>query len=176
MRLTGLGFLIIFFCSCSQKEENIPQSEPYFNIKNYFEKEADRLTKLSLIVHKTVSIDGVSEQKRVKISDYKKELNTFISSDINKASWRGAFTVKKEEDQTFFTTENEKVPVKKVHIRFKNNSVKSIQIIVQTTNILYHSADTLTYFPDSLYEIKKTQKIKLLKEKKYVVIGRFTSN
>ncbi len=176
MKFTALGFLVIFFCSCAQKEQNILQSEPYFNIKDYFEKEADRLTKLNLVVHKTASIDGVNEKKDVKISDYKKELNTFITSDINKASWRGAFTVKKDEDQVLFTTENEKVPVKKVQIHFENNKVKSIQIVVKTINILYHSADTLTYFPDSLYEIKKTQKIKLLKEKKYRVIGRFTSN
>ena len=173
MKFIAFGFLIILYCSCSQKQQDIPQGEPYFNIKNYFEKEADRLTKLNSTIIKTVSIDGVSEQKKVKIKDYKKELNTFISSDINKASWRGAFVVKKEENQILFTSDNEKVPVKKVQIQFEKNKVKSIQIVVKTINILYHSSDTLTYFPDSLYEIKKMQKIKLLNSKRYSVVGRF---
>ena len=173
MRLTGLCFLIFLLHSCTPTEQNKKQKVAYFSLKNYFEKEAERLNRLNLQIHKTVGINGVNEQKLVKINNFENELNAFISSDINKASWRGAFTVKKDENLALYTTENNKVPVKKVEIRYQNKKVKSIQIFLRTTNILYHSSDTLTYFPDRLYEIKKTQKIKLLEEKRYVVIGKF---
>ena len=176
MKFTNLVFLIIFFCSCTQQEQKKYQNGNYFDIKNYFEQEANRLTPLHLMVNKTVSIDGKSEERKIKISDFNKELNIFISSDINKASWRGEFKVNKRENETTYTTENIKIPVKNVRIQFDNNAVKSIRIVVKTDNILYHSTDTLNYIPDSLYQIKKTQKIKLLKKKEYNIVGRFISS
>ena len=172
MKFAGIGFFILILSSCTANEQNKTQTGTYFNLKGYFEKEADRLNKLSLQIDKSVEINGNGEQKLVKIKDFKNELSTFIASDINKSSWRGSFSVKKEASIERYTTLNEKIPVKKVEIRYLNEKIKQIQIIALTNNILYHSSDTLTYYPDSLYEIKKTQKIKLLKEKKYIIKGK----
>ncbi len=173
MRLTGIGLLILLLSACTAKEQRKVQDETYFNVRSYFEKEAERLNKLNLQLDKLVSIGKDVEQKKVSIKDFNKELSTFINSDINKASWRGAFTVKKERNSELYTTENEKIPVKRVEIQYQKNKIRSIKIAIASENILYHSTDTLTYFPDSLYEIKKTQKIRLLKEKKYIILGRF---
>lgn len=173
MKLVGIGFLILILSSCVQEDQNKKEIETYFSLKNYFENEAERLNKFDLGVDKLVAIDGETEHKQILINDFKNELSIFIDADINKASWRGAFTVKKAEGVEIYTTKNEKIPVKKVEIHYQKNKLKSIQILVITKNILYNSSDTLTYFPDSLYQIKKTQKIKLLKEKKYIVIGKF---
>lgn len=176
MRLAVIGFLILILGSCVRDEQNKAQIETYFNLKSYFKSEANRLNKLHLHVDKAVAIDGETERKQIQINDFKNELSIFIDADINKASWRGEFTVKKEGEAELYTTKNEKIPVKNVEIRYQKNKLKSIQILVITKNILYVSSDILTYFPDSLYEIKKTQKIKLLKEKRYSVIGRFILN
>lgn len=173
MKLIGLALLVLFLSSCAQNEKNGAQSNSYFDIKGYFEKEAVRLKKLAPLIQKSVSIDGISEQKKIKIENYKKEFNNFISADINKVSWRGDFVVKIMGDLTQYSTLNNKIPVKELQIRYKDNVVKSIRIIEKTENILYYSSDTLSYFPDSLYEIKKTQKIKLLTQKKYVITGIF---
>lgn len=173
MKLATIGFLALFLCSCTSKEQNNTQIGAYFDLKNYFEKEADRLNKLNQAIEKTVAINEVNEKKRLKIENFRNELSAFINSDINKASWRGSFTVKKEANSVIYTTNNKKIPVKELKISYKNNKPKAIQIIVSTSNILYHSIDTLNYFPDSLYEIKKTQKIRLINEKKYSVIGKF---
>jgi len=173
MKLGGLGLIVLLLFSCTQSQQNQVQKDSYFKVKEYFEKEVNRLNKRKPRVDKTVSINGVKEQRQLQIADFKNELNIFISSDINKASWNGAFQIKKAQDVTIYTTADEKIPVKRLEISYQHNKVKSISILLLTTNILYHSSDTLTYFPDSLYEIKKTQKIKLLNEKKYAVIGRF---
>jgi len=172
MKLAGVGLLILTLSSCVQKEQNKTQVETYFNLKSYFEKEADRLNNLHLQLDKSVTINGETERKQVKINDFKNELNVFIAADINKASWRGAFTTTKTADLERYTTNNEKIPVKKVEINYQNNKIKSVQVLVVVNNILYHSIDSLTYFPDSLYMVNKTQKIKLIKEKKYIVVGR----
>ncbi|MEJ5994223.1 hypothetical protein WG904_07280 [Pedobacter sp. Du54] len=173
MRLVSIGLLILILSSCTANEQNKPQSDAYFNIKGYFETEANRLNQLQLPIDKSVAINGIAEQKIVKIKDFKNELSSFIASDINKASWRGSYTVKKDRDNELYTTTNEKIPIKKIAIHYLNQKIKWIQVIGMTDNLLYHSSDSLTYFPDSLYEIKKTQKIRLLKEKKYVMIGKF---
>lgn len=172
MKLAGIGFLIIVCSACTANEQKV-QIDSYFNLKKYFEKEADRLNKLNLRIDKSVSINNDIEKKQVKIKDFKNEFSTFIASDINKASWKGMFKVNQKENSLLYTTENEKIPVKKVEVHYLNKKLTSIQIILVTDNILYHSLDTLNYFPDSLYEIKKLQKIKLIKEKKYVIRGRF---
>ncbi len=176
MKLIIFSFLIVFISSCTQKEQNKVQIKSYFDLKGYFEKEADRLNKTKSKINKSVAINGETEHKIVKIEDYKAELSSFISSDINKASWKGAFNIQKKGNSTIFSTSNEKIPIKKLEVQYVNNKIRFIQILIETDNILYHSIDSLTYFPDSLYEIKKIQKIKLLKEKKYVVVGKFTSN
>jgi hypothetical protein len=173
MKLASIGFLILILSACSTNEQSKPQMGAYFNVKGYFEKEAARLNRLNLQIDKSVEVNGIGERKRVRIKDFKNELSTFIGSDINKSSWRGSFSVKKEANIERYTTKNEKIPIKRLEIYTLNQKIKWIQIIALTDNILYHSADTLTYYPDSLYEIKKTQKIKLLNEKKYSIKGKF---
>jgi len=44
--------------------------------------------------------------------------------------------------------------------------------VISNKNILYSSGDTLVYYPDSLYEIRKHQKIKLLAQKTYQITGK----
>jgi hypothetical protein len=176
MRKLIIYLLALFLISCTQKEQEKTSAKIYFDVKGYFEKEAKRLDNNKALVHKSVAINGITEQKTIHIPDFKNELGSFISSDINKASWRGSFNVKKDKDLTVYTTTEEKIPVKKIEVRMQNDKPVYIKILVVNTNILYTSSDTLAYFPDSLYEIKKTQKIKLLKEKKYAVIGKFISN
>ncbi|SFG73574.1 hypothetical protein [Pedobacter insulae] len=160
---------------CSQTDQPKITVKAYFDLKGYFENEADRLDQLGLKVNKSVAINGIEEHKTIKIEDFNNELSSFIALDINKASWRGDFTVKKEKDITVYTANNEKIPVKKLEIQFRNNHVSSILIINKVDNILYRSADTLVYKPNQFYEIRKTQKIKLLKQKKYIVKGKLAT-
>ncbi|MES2419237.1 MAG: hypothetical protein V4541_13700 [Bacteroidota bacterium] len=162
-----------FIISCTPKEPEKTNINPYFDLSGYFEKETDSLNKREVLIDKTVSINGKAERKKVKIKDFKNELSSFIAADINKASWRGAFKVNKGLNLTIYTNNSEKIPVKELSVAFQNSKIFYVKILIVNSNILYTSRDTLIYYPDSLYEIKKTQKIKLLAEKNYAVLGRF---
>ena len=118
-------------------------------------------------------VNGEREDMKVKINNWEKEFETFISSDINKSSWRGSFKVKKDYSTEIYVTDNEKIPIKKVEIFYRNDKISGIKIIINTSNRLYISKDTLSYYPDSLYQIKKVQKIKLMDQKTYQIIGKF---
>ncbi|WP_316805545.1 hypothetical protein [Pedobacter nototheniae] len=167
-----LVFALAFFSCNQQKESEANTDLLYFDTKGYFEKEASRLKEMNPLVQKSVFINGSTENKATKISDWEKELSTFIDADINKTSWKGSFKVNKTATADNYTSDNRKIPVKRITVVKLNGKITRIEIIRENKNIIYHSTDTLSYFPDSLYEIRKQQKIKLLNPKKYIIIGK----
>lgn len=171
-KLCILVFALALFSCREQQSDNANTSLPYFDIKGYFNSESIRLQKQNPAVNKTVSVNGTGESQTVTINDWQKELAIFANADINKNSWKGSFTTDKIADSTVFTSDNRKIPVKKVTIVRDNSNVKKVEIIIDNKNILFQSHDTLTYFPDSLYQIKKLQKIRLLKQKRYSITGK----
>lgn len=169
-----LLYSLILCCSaCTLKGQHQLDSKSYFDVAAYFNKEAARLNSAKAPINKSVSVNGKTETKQIHINDWKKEFDSFISADINKVSWQGAFQTTKNGQVTTYTSHSDKIPVKKVEITFLQGKVSAIRILVTNTNDLYTSKDTLTYYPDSLYEIKKSQQIKLMDEKKYQITGRF---
>ncbi|MCY1513310.1 hypothetical protein D9M68_478000 [compost metagenome] len=166
------GLVLFGACSSEEPKPAIIRGS-YFSLKTYIEKEAGQLNKQSVRVLKTVYINGDSEQKEVKIADFKKELGSFIDADINKSSWKDEFTVQSTDHQTIYKTVKPNIPVKRIEISYELKKIKSIKILLSTTNLLYHAADTLYYESGKGYEIRKKQKINLFNEKRYKVMGKF---
>lgn len=173
MRKLFFFCLVVFYSSCTLKEQDKTSAPHYFDLDSYFKAEAQRLSKANLQIDKTVMVNGQSEEKNVKINNWEKEFESFISADINKASWGGSFKIQKDSATTVYLTQNEKIPVKKVEITYHKDKIYGIKIFITTTNRLYTSKDSLVYYPDSLYQIKKLQDIKLMGPKTYQVTGRF---
>lgn len=163
----------LFFYSCKPAKQEQGHNLNYFDLKGYFEKEALRLKTSNPIITKTVMVNGSGETKQIRLADWQKELAVFTDADINRSAWAGLFGVQKNNEQELYTSAVEKVPVKEVLILKKDNKPYHIQVLVNNTNMLYSSSDTLSYYPDSLYQIKKKQHIKLLSEKNYSITGRF---
>lgn len=172
MKYLILGVFVSLIFSCTQQESKKASAPAYFDIAKYFENEAIRLQKAAPIVTKEVIAKSKSEQKSIKIADWKTELGSFINADINKASWLGEFTETIGDNNIIYTTDNPKIPIKKIEIIKISNLVKGIKIYKSSENNLYASTDTLRYYPDSLYFIQNQQKIKLLSAKKYQIIGK----
>ncbi|SEQ94966.1 hypothetical protein [Pedobacter rhizosphaerae] len=165
-------FVLAFSACSSDKQPENTDNQAYFDLPGYFKKEIARLQKIDPQVNKTVVTNGRSEQKNIKIADWAQELAIFVDADINKTSWRGSFSVSKTDSTQRFTSDNKKIRIKELAITNKGTQIKRIEILVAVKNILYTSTDTLIYCPDSLYEIKKQQKIKLLSQKNYAIVGK----
>lgn len=171
-----LIFLIftLTFVACNQREESKANTDLlYFDVKGYFNREAIRLNKINPLIRKEVSINNSIERKTAKVGDWEKEFSIFTNADINKTSWKGSFKIQKSPQFESYISNNKRIPVKKVFVFKTNNELKKIEVIIYNKNILYTSGDTLIYYPDSLYQIKKHQKIKLLKAKSYIITGKF---
>lgn len=164
----------LFICSCkpAANEQRNTDSE-YFDVKGYFDLEVARLSKLQPTIQKTVAVNGEAETKAIKITDWKHELSAFNDAEINRASWKGLFSVSKKENENVYTSNDKKVPVKKLKVVLVKGRINRISIIIQNSNILYNSIDTLTYCTDSLYQVKKQQNIRFLSNKNYLIEGKF---
>lgn len=172
---TLLLSLPLFLLACQSKDAPADHQTVghYFDLKGYISKEASRLNEKHPLVSKAVMVNENAESKKVTIADWNKELSAFSDADINKSAWQGVFKVTRTNNQDLYTSDNEKVPVQSLLIQHSNGHVKQIRILIRNSNLLYSSNDTLSYYPDSLYEIRKTQRIKLLNEKKYRITGKF---
>lgn len=165
------GILLIFF-GCNPAEKNQKNALNYFDLKGYFAKEAARLNKSKPLLTKTVEVNKDAETRKLRITDWNKELSIFSDADINRNAWKDLFNRKDIGEGEIYTTGNEKIPVKEVLVTKKNGQVQGIRIMIRYNNMLYSSADTLAYYPDSLYQVKKQQKIRLLSEKNYRITGK----
>lgn len=171
-----LSFLILLFslgaCNSAPQKKQFKASQ-YFDLKDYIAKEAKRLNKLNPEIDKDVIVNKAGERKKVKIADWQKELAIYADADINKSAWQGLFEFHESKDSKTYVSDNEKVPVKSLAVKYRDGKICGIEILIKTENSLYTSNDTLSYFPDSLYQVKKTQHIKLLNEKNYQITGKF---
>jgi len=145
----------------------------YFDLKAYLAGEISRLKSQNPEVEKTVMVNGSAETRKLRISDWNKELSAFSDADLNKAAWKGLFIVSKAGDTEIYQADEEKVPVKELRVTRTNNRVSAVRVLLRTRNSLYTSTDTLSYVPDSLYEVRKSQEIRLLNRKNYRITGLF---
>ncbi|SOD11225.1 hypothetical protein [Pedobacter xixiisoli] len=173
MKQSILGVFVLLLFSCSSQESKKADTPTYFNLASYFEGEISRLQKTDPTIAKSVIAAGRTEQLAIKINDWKTELSSFSTADINKASWKGEFTETVIDGNINYTTSNLKIPIKRIEILKANNQIKGIKIFKTTKNYLYTSTDTLLYYPDSLYFIQNLQDITFLGEKRYQVTGKF---
>ncbi|MBC7418861.1 MAG: hypothetical protein H7325_11995 [Pedobacter sp.] len=171
-KLTVLLLALAVFSCGREKKVSAVSKNAYFDLKGYFEKEIERYNSRKPTVEKTVAINGKANTKKLVIKDWPRELAIFIDADINKSAWRGEFKIEKSGNETHYSTANKKIPVKEVLISDKFGKVAKIEVIIANVNLLYKSNDTLTYYPDSLYQIVKQQKIRLMDVKRYKILGK----
>ncbi|MDB5002407.1 MAG: hypothetical protein JWQ34_632 [Mucilaginibacter sp.] len=156
---------IAFLTSC--KPDNIQTAPKYFDIKGYFHADSLRLTKLNHLTLKTVRHNGVSETKKVHINNWGSELSLFINSDINKPAWRDSYNIQDSGDALIYRAKTFDLKTQLIIITKNGDKIKWILIYNSTKNTLYHTTETLSYYPDSLYIIQKFQQISLFGDNRY---------
>lgn len=166
-RLLIVGLLFACIASCRPDVKEGKDSQTYFDIKGFFESDAARLSRQHLPVAKTVVHNGVAQTQKVIIANWQREFELFISSDINKPAWSSSYTVQKANGMLVYKAKFPDLKTRSVVIKLVNNKLKWIMIINYTKNMLYENAEKLTYFPDSLYHIQKSQQVRLLGKNLY---------
>lgn len=145
----------------------------YFDLAGYFKADTARLKKLNPQVNKTVTHNGVTENKTVQIGNWGQELNLFIQSDINRPAWKNSYTTTTFGDLVIYKAKDPELRTSKVIINRDKGKIKWILIFNHTKNLLYETSEKLSYFPDSAYQIDKSQHVKLMGQNLYHIKGLF---
>jgi hypothetical protein len=173
IRFAGVLFLISALTACAPDHKATTAGLKYFDIKGFFHADSARLTKLNKPVFKTVYHNGATESKKVHIDNWGSELSLFSESDINRPAWKNSYNVVAEGNILIYKTNDPELKTKEIMIKKVNGKVVYVMIYNDTKNALYHTEEVLSYFPDSLYQINKTQTVRLLGTNKYQIKGFF---
>jgi hypothetical protein len=166
-------FTIMSLFSCVQNQAKAPDEKFFFSLKNYFEEEAQRLNSKQGFVLKEVRRNSSTETKEIKIQDWKKEFGLFIESDINKLSWKDSYQETTHQDTLFYKSKDPQLRTQEIFIVKDNGRIKEISINNLVNNYLYKSNEHLVYYPDSLYQINKLQKVLVIGTNEYHISGFF---
>ena len=141
-----LGFGLLFFnTGCKEKRLDLNQEKHFFDLKEFVEKESERLQKQNLPVLKKVVKGEKKEQKNLSNLVWKDELMPIAESDLNRPAWKSQY----KADTSFFdksmlvtyTGLNKDLAVKKIALTFdkQTNECLSISIDKASENFLYSS-------------------------------------
>lgn len=183
-KLWNWACLLLLACACSSETNSVNTAttsssaidqvgNPYFSLENYFNGEIHRLTSLDNPVKKTVSINGETESQTLRISNWRHELAPFLEADINKAAWKTSYSIDSIENVLVYRALEPDLKTRKITIeKDSGGQVRRIEMENELVNWIYQSKERLKYVPDSLYEIKKQQTIRIVGTNEYHIIVR----
>lgn len=160
-----VGIMILFFACQKTKNTTSFEGVQFFDLKNYFEQEQQRLANTQKI-KKRVTIDEKIEEKVVDYFNTEEEFVIFIDSDINKVSWYDKYEVDSlfEDNnltQIDYKAKDDQLKTSNLSIHFQNNQVDSISILRKTTSMAATLKQQLNYMPSKGYSIVSSQSTSL---------------
>ena len=165
---------LFLLAGCTSSPGPAPQDQTahyFFDLKGFIGKEAQRMNAEGSPLLKTVLRENSVEKKLSEV-DWAEELQLFMESDINKAAWKNSYKKVVRGDTTFFIATDENLRTTAIRLeRDGTGKLNRIGITNKTSNFLYSSVETLSYFPDSAYVIEKTQSVRLLGDNNFKIIG-----
>jgi hypothetical protein len=171
------GFILLLgITACKRDRSASADTMKFFDVKGFFRADSIRLTKLNPLIDKTVTHNKIAETKKVHIANWGNELSLFAASDINKPAWKDSYAITTENDLLIYRAKDPLLKTQEIIINKKVDRVKWILIYNHTKNILYETAEKLSYFPDSLYLIQKSQQVRLLGKDTYRISGTLISD
>lgn len=174
-----LSYAVLIVACTKNSTQNDSRIVTYFDLKTYFENEIQELNQNQKSVKKTVVYNNKKELHRFSNMNWEKELAIFKESDINKAAWKNSYTkdtILKNNLRTIeYKAKESSLAIRYVSITedLTNQKLTNITIRSINRNNLYNSFQVLNYKPGISYSIIGNQKVRLLKETTYSVLGQF---
>ena len=171
--VTGVALLLCCGYACKPEIKETGAELKFFDVKQYFKDEAEKLSRSNPAIFKTVTHNGKTESKKVLIDNWGRELNSFTESDINKPAWKLSYSVDSSANGITYRAKDASLKTHEISIKKDSGKVTAIIIQNSTHNILYNTTEKLSYFPGSYYLIEKTQKVKVMGANSYQIKGKF---
>lgn len=174
MLFTGGLALLCCGYACKPEIKETTAGLKYFDLRAYFKADSARLAAGSPMITKTVSHNGESETKIMRITNWGREFGLFVSSDINKPAWKDSYAIQLAGDSIIsYKAKFPELKTREITIRKINGKVVSVAIVNDVHNLLYKTIEKLTYVPGAYYLIEKKQQVKVMGENDYLIKGVF---
>lgn len=169
-----LSAFILLTVSCNQKDE--VKISRYFDLQQYFQKEALRLSDGNYILNKKLITGLIKEDVLMDSVNWTEILKPFESCDINKSSWKNSYSI----DSTFhgdtlivnYLAIDRNLEVHQIKIGVLTAAVNSIEIIKKKKSFYYTSEETFLYHIDG-FIISSSRKVRFSDESNYQITGKF---
>ncbi len=176
-------FCVFTFTRCEYEPSPMNTSkatQQFFDIKGFFENEIQHLQKANPRVIKLVAIDQHTETKELKGVDFKKELDLFIKSDINKPAWSdkyiadSLFESNKALTSIKYRSKDPNLKIQFIEVTFdESREVSQITIHNQVNSLIAKTNEVLRYEVGKGYSIENEQSILTTKPKRLKIEAQF---
>ncbi|MFD1769044.1 hypothetical protein [Sphingobacterium suaedae] len=158
--------------SCHSSNTPATQKEMFVDLPHFFEEEVQRLTTENPEIQKTVTKDSISETKTLRVDNWKNELSSFASVDLNKSAYLGYLEKDSTTRKVTFRSTNPKIDLSSVELTYGSGGELQTIVVHRTIkNSLYETKEVLRYIKDSTYSLEKNQSVLLMNDKYYQIEG-----
>ncbi len=174
-RILFLASMLFIFSCKNADEKKAKRINTYFDISGFIEAEMDSLQKLDPTIKKTIWVDGIPETQELKIIDWKKELLSFKSSDINKPAWVDSYKIDtlfgKDLNIVRYTATDDDVKIRFVELEIGIDNVECKNILIQSEehNSVYNSSQRLSYKKGLGYAVESIQQVNFMDDRSYKI-------
>lgn len=169
--VAAVSFAITTASSCISSVHDKGLLTKEFDFPSFFQQEIGLLNTLQPQVDKTVIKDSTSETKNLVIEDWNKELSSFLSIDLNKPAYRGAYQKDSADNVVIYTFTDSTLDLSSIRVVYKDHIPATLMIKKETKNLLYDTKESLEYVRGKRYSIDKRQNVKILGSHQYKIEG-----
>lgn len=172
LRLATILFFSVSLLSCSEGTSDFEKQ--YIDLRSLIEDTISSNSKLRPTFYKEVKIDGESEDISTQEIEWSKELEVFLSMDLNKRDYLNKYKIDSTAFLLNYTLLPEmEAPVKEIKISFDStsSSINIVEAFLKTNNFLYDSERHMTMYFDAgelvQYEVSGWQQLFIGGKKSY---------
>lgn len=175
-RIIYISIVLFLLTACSQSKVN-SNNKILFDLNTLVQQDIDSLQKNNCGCTKTIL---AVDKKEIAIQDtinWEKEMQLILSCDINKPKWIEHFKVDSLDNKVLYTTQNNKIPIKKMVVYYnEQQEVVQVEIKKQQKSILLKNVTYVNYYPKKGFEVKQEQYLPLNKPFIFMVEEKYKCN
>jgi hypothetical protein len=132
----------ISFVACQEPSDI--QIDEYYDLNNFWLTQKAQLESSKPTFSKVIEMDGDKNTVQTSDINWKKELEIFMGTDINRSAMKGCYDEKREGNKLTYTLKSDKEQaVRTIEIELQNEKPISIKAEILTENFLYTSTRSI---------------------------------
>jgi hypothetical protein len=140
-----LRFLLLALLITACQEPSEIFIDEYYKLNDFWLGQKDKLESSKPTFAKTIKMDGSENTVQTSDINWKRELEIFMSTDINRSAMRGCYDEVKEGNNLIYTLKSDKEQaVRKIEITLENEKPILVKAKMLTENFLYSSSRSIS--------------------------------